>query len=148
MPCHLRPKPFLRGGNEKMNSSNKQSAVLTKAADQKMAARLQQVGEVLSSLGARVIAPGDEPEWMTSSERTRLPKMQTMSLQELEKLQREVRKTMVELEQRNRKEALAAAQKAAAEHGFSLEEILAPEVKDTSRASRAKPSPKYRNPDN
>jgi DNA-binding protein H-NS len=130
-----------------MNSSSTQSTGLTKDANQEMAARLQQAGEVLSFLGARVIAPGDEPAWLTSRERPRPPTIQTMSRQELEKLQRDVGKALVELEQRKRAEALSAAQKAAAQYGFSLGEILGSEVKGTATDRGSKPAPKYQSPD-
>lgn len=66
-----------------------------------------------------------------------------MSLEELQALRKDVDAAIKGFETRRKKEALAAAQKAAAEHGFSLDEILG--GKGASK-SVTKGMPKYANP--
>ncbi|PIV76398.1 MAG: transcriptional regulator [Rhodobacteraceae bacterium CG17_big_fil_post_rev_8_21_14_2_50_65_11] len=68
--------------------------------------------------------------------------LDSMSRNELMALKKKVDKALASFEKRQREAALAAAQKAAQEHGFSLDEIM-------GRKSAAKTSvPKYRNPEN
>lgn len=68
-----------------------------------------------------------------------------MSRQDLLQLQTDVGDALKSAEQRDRLEALKAAKQAAAEFGFSLEEIS----KDVRPAdTRSKAAPKYRNPEN
>jgi DNA-binding protein H-NS len=66
-------------------------------------------------------------------------KLDKMSLEELKTLKKQVETAIADFEKRRKKEALAAAQKAAQEHGFSLDEILAAK-------GGAKGLPKYANP--
>ncbi|PWE29273.1 DNA-binding protein [Maritimibacter sp. 55A14] len=68
--------------------------------------------------------------------------LNSMSKQELEALLKDVQNALKTLESRKKAEALAAAEKAAKEHGFSLDEILRKE-----KTSGKRP-PKYRNPEN
>ena len=49
--------------------------------------------------------------------------LSSMTRSELETLKRQVEKAMVDVAEKDRKAALAAAEKAAADHGFSLAEI-------------------------
>lgn len=66
--------------------------------------------------------------------------LDSMSRDELLALKKNVDKALASFEKRQREAALAAAQKAAQEHGFSLDEIL-------GKKSQGKASvPKYRNP--
>jgi len=67
-----------------------------------------------------------------------------MSRKELKKLGKDVEKALATLEQRERKAALEAAEKAAAEHGFSLSELSGMK----KGKSKAKNPPKFRNPEN
>ncbi len=69
--------------------------------------------------------------------------LNAMSRKELLKLKRDVEKAIRAAEQKEKLEALKAAERAAAEYGFSLSE-LSGVVK--TRGSKA--APKYRNPDN
>ena len=62
-----------------------------------------------------------------------------MSLEDLKALQKDVDAAIKGFEKRKKKEALVAAQRAAQEHGFSLDEIL-------SEKSGSKGLPKYANP--
>ncbi len=66
--------------------------------------------------------------------------LESMSKDELVSLKRNVDKALVSFEKRQKDAALAAAQKAAQEHGFSLEEIFG------KRGSTKTSIPKYRNP--
>jgi DNA-binding protein H-NS len=66
--------------------------------------------------------------------------LDSMSKEELLALKKNVDKALASFDKRQREAALAAAQKAAQEHGFSLDEIL-------GKKSAGKTSvPKYRNP--
>lgn len=65
--------------------------------------------------------------------------LEKLSLEELNDLKKQVEAQIKTFEKRKKKEALAAAQKAAQEHGFSLEDIL--EGKGGSKGL-----PKYANP--
>lgn len=69
--------------------------------------------------------------------------LNAMSRKELLKLKRDVEKAIRAAEQKDKRKALEAAERAAAEFGFSLSE-LSGAVK--TRGSKA--TPKYRNPDN
>jgi DNA-binding protein H-NS len=64
-----------------------------------------------------------------------------LSLEELKDLRKQVEAAIRDYEKRRKKEALVAAQKAAQEHGFSLDDIL-------SEKSGSKGLPKYANPSN
>lgn len=67
--------------------------------------------------------------------------IENMSRTELEQLRAEIEKAMASLEERRKAEARAAAEQAAREFGFSLEDIIA-----TSPKRKTKSAPKYRNP--
>lgn len=67
--------------------------------------------------------------------------LDSMSREELLALKKNVDKALASFEKRQREAALAAAQKAAQEHGFSLDEILG--KKSAGRTA----VPKYRNPE-
>ncbi|MFP3383476.1 MULTISPECIES: H-NS family nucleoid-associated regulatory protein [Tritonibacter] len=69
-----------------------------------------------------------------------------MSRKELLQLHKDVEKALKDAEVRERTEALKAAEQAAAEYGFSLDEVFANPAKGAVRKSKA--SPKYRNPEN
>lgn len=66
----------------------------------------------------------------------------TMSREELTSLRQDIDKALSSLDDRRRSEARAAAEKAAREHGFSLDDIVA-----TRKKSGTKNPPKYRNPE-
>lgn len=68
--------------------------------------------------------------------------LDSMSKDELLVLRKNVDKALSSFEKRQREAALAAAQKAAQEHGFSLDEILG------KKAAGKTSVPKYRNPQN
>jgi len=65
-----------------------------------------------------------------------------MSKDELVAHQKDVAAAIKDFDKRKKKEALIAAQKAAQEFGFSLEEVLG------GRKAGAKVAPRYRNPSN
>lgn len=67
--------------------------------------------------------------------------IENMSRIELVQLRAEVEKAMASLEERRKAEARAAAEHAAREFGFSLEDVIA-----TSPMRKSKSAPKYRNP--
>lgn len=67
--------------------------------------------------------------------------LDSMSKEELVALRKNVDKALSSFEKRQREAALAAAQKAAQEHGFSLDEILG------KKAAGKTSVPKYRNPE-
>lgn len=71
--------------------------------------------------------------------------LNSMSRKELLKLQKDVAKAIESLEDREKATALAAAEKAAAEHGFSLAQLAG-----SLRGKRAqtKGVARYRNPEN
>lgn len=71
--------------------------------------------------------------------------LNSMSQKELLDLKKDVEKALVAAEDRSRREALAAAKKAANDFGFSLDELIAPG--DTGK-KRSKNPAKYRNPEN
>ncbi len=65
--------------------------------------------------------------------------LETLSIEELKALQKDVDAAIKSFEKRKKKEALVAAQRAAQEHGFSLDEIL-------GGKTGTKGAPKYANP--
>lgn len=67
--------------------------------------------------------------------------IENMSRNELEQLRAEIEKAMASLDERRKAEARAAAENAAREYGFSLEDVLA-----ASQKRKTKSAPKYRNP--
>ncbi|NIZ12876.1 H-NS family nucleoid-associated regulatory protein [Phaeobacter sp. HF9A] len=69
-----------------------------------------------------------------------------MSRKELLQLQKDVEKALKDAEQRERNAALKAVEQAAAEFGFSLDEVLTSPAKGGARKSKA--VAKYRNPEN
>ncbi|MEO0851345.1 MAG: H-NS histone family protein [Pseudomonadota bacterium] len=69
--------------------------------------------------------------------------LEKMSREELINLRKSIDDALKSSERQAKKNALAAAQKAAAEHGFSLEEVLA----GKKSAAGPKSAPKYANPD-
>lgn len=80
------------------------------------------------------------------------PDLKSMTRKELEKLKAQIDKALEKLAAKDKKTALAAAEKAAAAHGFSLAEITGGAVEKKTRKTKAGPKtasvPKYRNPDN
>ncbi len=78
--------------------------------------------------------------------------LKSMTRKELEKLKVNVEKALAKLAEKDKKAALAAAQKAAAAHGFSLDEITqgvaAPKKRKAKSGPKTVSAPKYRNPDN
>ncbi|MEM6372622.1 MAG: H-NS histone family protein [Pseudomonadota bacterium] len=74
-------------------------------------------------------------------------KLEKMSRKDLEQLRADVDKAIVASRKKEKKDALEAAQKAAAEFGFSLEELTS---KRSTRASAkgTKAEAKYMNPEN
>ncbi|PUB16379.1 H-NS histone family protein [Yoonia sediminilitoris] len=81
------------------------------------------------------------------------PDLKSMTRKELEKLKADVEKALDRVAAKEMKAALAAAEKAAAAHGFSLAEITgdAPAEKKTrkSKTGPKKPSaPRFKNPEN
>ncbi|MEO9575173.1 MAG: H-NS histone family protein [Tateyamaria sp.] len=74
-------------------------------------------------------------------------KLEKMSRSELEKLRNDVDKAIVDLRKKEKQDALAAAQKAAAEFGFSLEELTGKRSgKGAGKGTKAEA--KYLNPEN
>ncbi|MCL6282904.1 H-NS histone family protein [Ruegeria sp. 2012CJ41-6] len=71
--------------------------------------------------------------------------LKAMSRKELLKLQSDVEKALKNAEQKERKDALAAAEKAAADFGFSLSELQS-ETRKSTKGTKA--AAKYRNPAN
>ena len=78
------------------------------------------------------------------------PDLKSMNRKELEKLKANVEKALVKLAEKDKKAALAAAEKAAAAHGFSLAEItasgVAPKKRKTKTGPKTASAPKYKNP--
>jgi DNA-binding protein H-NS len=79
--------------------------------------------------------------------------LKAMTAKELTKLKKDVEKALKSAEERARRDALKAVEKAAAEFGFSFDELSGkakPKVarKGTKKKSKAKAkaAPKYRNP--
>ncbi|MEX0339048.1 MAG: H-NS family nucleoid-associated regulatory protein [Arenibacterium sp.] len=72
-----------------------------------------------------------------------------MSRKELLKLREDIDKELKKAEQRERQEALKAAEEAAAKFGFSLSDLAGSGGKSRkSGGKRGKAVPKYRNPEN
>lgn len=72
--------------------------------------------------------------------------LSSMTRAELEKLKVQVEKALVEVAEKDKKAALAAAEKAAAEHGFSLAEITGGAGRKGKGAPKSSAPAKYRNP--
>ncbi|MDK3073400.1 H-NS histone family protein [Sedimentitalea sp. JM2-8] len=73
--------------------------------------------------------------------------LKAMSRKDLMKLKEDVAKALKDAEVRERQEALRAAERAAAEYGFSLNELSGGTGK-LGASKGPKAAPKYRNPDN
>lgn len=69
-----------------------------------------------------------------------------MSRKELMKLREDIDKQLVAAEERERRDALKAAEEAAAKFGFSLGDLGVSNKRGSARDRRSKSSPKYRNP--
>lgn len=80
------------------------------------------------------------------------PDLKSMTRKELEKLKASVEKALAKLAEKEKKEALAAAEKAAASHGYSLAELTGSSAPQARRQRKAKSktasAPRYRNPAN
>lgn len=74
--------------------------------------------------------------------------LKSMSRKDLLKLRDDIIVELKNAEERERKEALEAAEKAAAKFGYSLDDLAGPGKKRRGRGKRGKSEPKYRNPDN
>ena len=72
--------------------------------------------------------------------------LSSMTRKELSKLQSDVDKAMLDADDRDRREALKAAEQAVAKYGFSLSEISG--GKGRGKGKRGKAAAKYRNPAN
>ncbi|MCF7699384.1 H-NS histone family protein [Loktanella sp. M215] len=75
--------------------------------------------------------------------------LKTMSRKELEKLRKDVEAALEKVESREMKLAHDAAAKAAADYGFSLDEInnMPAAVKRGGKSAKTISAPKYRNPE-
>ncbi len=69
------------------------------------------------------------------------PDLESMSREELTDLRRNVEKALATVDERRKAEARAAAERAAREHGYSLDEVIVEQ-----RKSGKKNPPKFRNP--
>jgi DNA-binding protein H-NS len=80
------------------------------------------------------------------------PDLKSMTRKELLRLKANVEKALARLEKQEKQAALAAAEKAAAAHGFTLAEITGVKYEKVPRKSAPAPKqsgvPKYKNPDN
>ena len=78
------------------------------------------------------------------------PDLKAMTRKELEKLHADVERELQRTIERDKKAAMAAAKKAAREHGFDLSEIAdTPKPKKARKKTARKPAaPKYANPTN
>jgi DNA-binding protein H-NS len=79
--------------------------------------------------------------------------LKAMTSKELNKLKKEVEKALVSAEERARRDALKAMEKAAAEFGFSVDELSGTAKPKPAKSgpkkkqkAKAKAAPKYRNP--
>ncbi|SHE90609.1 DNA-binding protein H-NS [Loktanella atrilutea] len=74
--------------------------------------------------------------------------LKTMSRKELEKLRKDVEVALEKVESREMKLAHDAAAKAAADYGFSLDELnnMPAAVKRSGKSGKSMSAPKYRNP--
>lgn len=68
----------------------------------------------------------------------------SLSLKELKALSKDIEKAIKTFEERQRNEALAAAEAAAREKGFSLNELVGTAAKPAKKSA----PPKYRHPEN
>ena len=71
-----------------------------------------------------------------------------MSRTELTKLRADIDKELIEADERERQEALKAAEQAAAKFGFSLDELSGKGKRRKGKQKRAQSAPKFRNPEN
>ena len=71
-----------------------------------------------------------------------------MSRKELTKLRADIDKELIEADERERQEALKAAEQAAAKFGFSLDELSGKGKRRKGKQKRAQAAPKFRNPEN
>ena len=69
--------------------------------------------------------------------------LDSMTKDELQKLRKDTERKLKDYDQRRRAEARSAAEKAAKEHGFSLEELVG-----AGRRGGSKSVPRYRHPEN
>ena len=78
--------------------------------------------------------------------------LKTMTRKELERLKTNVEKGLTRLDAKDKKAALAAAQKAAAAHGFTLSDLTGEAAPTKPLKKKAGPksvsAPKYKNPEN
>lgn len=76
--------------------------------------------------------------------------LKSMTRKELEKLKANVEKALDKIAAKDKKAALAAAEKAAAAHGFALSELAgdsaAPKKRRKKSGSKTASAPKYKNP--
>lgn len=68
--------------------------------------------------------------------------LESLSLDELKKLQKDVKKAVLSFEDRKRKKALAEADAVVRQHGFTIEQLLG----KPSKSVRSIAAPKYANP--
>ncbi|MDQ2094480.1 H-NS histone family protein [Rhodalgimonas zhirmunskyi] len=80
---------------------------------------------------------------MTNEERITMGDLTSMSLTELQSLQKKVAKAIEKQENRDRKKALAALEATARDLGYSLSELTG-----GKKAPGSKGAPKYANPEN
>lgn len=73
--------------------------------------------------------------------------LHSMSRRDLEKLRNDVDKALATVSDRDRKAALDAAERAAAEHGFKLSELTGGAIGRITKVKQKSPA-KYRNPAN
>jgi DNA-binding protein H-NS len=73
--------------------------------------------------------------------------LNSLSRKELLKLRRDIDKAIDTLADREKKAALEAVEKAAADHGFSLAELTGVQAKKSS-GNKPKSAPRFRNPEN
>ena len=73
--------------------------------------------------------------------------LKSMTRKELEKLKANIEKALAKLDAKDKKAALAAAEKAAAAHGFSLAELAGvPQQRKAKKAAKKAGIAKYKNP--
>lgn len=75
--------------------------------------------------------------------------LKDMNRKELEALRKRIDMRLKKLKETDRKDAIAAAQKAAKAHGFDLGELVVPQVPKRKKSSKPKSTSvaKYENPD-
>ena len=76
-----------------------------------------------------------------------MPDLDSMSRKELETLKKDVDKALSTVSDRERKAAIDAAERAAAEYGYSLTDLANGAVRG-SKKSKSKSPAKFRNPEN